>query len=387
MAFLEWTEVFGPHTLPGDQGARPKRNPRDVFRPRHKPGFGRKGLPRNGYPPSRVGKFGPALGGVGVLLGLAEWADDWNWYEDPFPWKVEPDWVLVEDCSGRLPDNPPPANYVGPYWELYSGTIANCNGGQVPAADYGPWVSEVNLPDQPAKKTLFLSAGSTTPALRMRHDRTWNRTDGDAGRTIRYRQHSPLPPGSLNPPAEPNMVRASPGYPVNPSPAPEAPVAVPYIGWQSTPPGQPPAPTHSSRPPRKGEKERKTRSKQILIWLFRFLDTLSELSEILDSFYEALPDDVKDRWEKGRGSRGFLDNAGQYGIDGADWKVQALWHNWHRVDTELALRNIARNSLQDELYGLLHKGLPPGAYRASGEPGSEAWYEWTEATLDAIFLE
>lgn len=90
---------------------------------------------------------------------------------------------------------------------------------------------------------------------------------------------------------------------------------------------------------------------------------ISEASELVDALYEALPEATKRRWE-GKAKwfeydnvgdysddRGLLDNAGQYGILGADWKLQALYHNWHKVDLDKAFENIAVNSFEDALYG------------------------------------
>lgn len=128
------------------------------------------------------------------------------------------------------------------------------------------------------------------------------------------------------------------------------------------------------RPPRRNEREKKTltRSKQFAIGLFKALDVVSEWSEIIDAFYETLPTTTKNRWEgkknpwwaydaivpEQRKSRGLLDKAGQYGIDGADWKLQALWYNWHKVDAEAAMRNVINNVAQDQIIGLLQKNLP-----------------------------
>lgn len=90
--------------------------------------------------------------------------------------------------------------------------------------------------------------------------------------------------------------------------------------------------------------------------VLRALDIISEASEFVDALYDALPDDVRKRWdEKGRG---LIDNAGQYGIDGADWKLNALWHNWHKVDIEQAIRNIIANEFQDKILGKYQQALP-----------------------------
>lgn len=112
------------------------------------------------------------------------------------------------------------------------------------------------------------------------------------------------------------------------------------------------------QPPRGRSRERKflSKSMQLLIALFKGLDSLSEVSELVDAFYDALPKHIKDAWKQK--SRGLLDNAGQYGIDGADWKLQALYHNWKSVDPQKAVKNVVNNHLQDQLLGAAHKNLP-----------------------------
>lgn len=86
------------------------------------------------------------------------------------------------------------------------------------------------------------------------------------------------------------------------------------------------------------------------------MDIISEASEFVDALYDALPDDVRKRWDQK--GRGLMDSAGQYGIDGADWKLNALWHNWHKVDIEQAIKNIIANELQDKILGKYQQALP-----------------------------
>jgi len=105
------------------------------------------------------------------------------------------------------------------------------------------------------------------------------------------------------------------------------------------------------QPPPKRDKERKviSRSAALRIAIFKGLDNISEASEIVTAFYDALPAKVREKWD--RKDRGLIDQAGQYGIEGADWKLQALWYNWHKVDFQKALTNVAVNNLEDKLYG------------------------------------
>jgi len=131
-------------------------------------------------------------------------------------------------------------------------------------------------------------------------------------------------------------------------------------------------------PPKKNEKEKKvlSRSRKFMVATFKALDTVSELSEIIDVFYGALPKETRKAFEKERGFhwakvqgkwkwlppqggyRKLLDSAGQYGIGGGDWKIQALRDHWQEVDTEKAFRDLINNQTQDFLYGKLYQGLP-----------------------------
>lgn len=141
--------------------------------------------------------------------------------------------------------------------------------------------------------------------------------------------------------------------------------------------------------PRKREKQRKvmTKSAKIGIALYKILDGISESAEVVDAFYDALPKEVRKRWEKERfpdarwikdkntgkwvrvGVERPGDNFGQYGIDGADWKLEALYYNWHKVDVEEAIKNIIKNELSDRVIGGIQAGLPKnsGAAHSQGE--------------------
>lgn len=184
---------------------------------------------------------------------------------------------------------------------------------------------------------------------------------------------------------DPNVQRGEPGNgPANPGGAP-APAPAPTSGpnpdigsWPTngpaewsmtfTPGARIPTPTPTRTVPGEPNKERKVmaRSKALLVALFNALDTISEAAEVVDSFYEALPESVRKRWEKNhaRPDAPFIDNAGQYGIDGADWKARALYYNWHKVDLDLAVRNVIKNGVEDRLLGDIHKRLPANTINA-----------------------
>ncbi|UOF79013.1 hypothetical protein [Microviridae sp.] len=122
--------------------------------------------------------------------------------------------------------------------------------------------------------------------------------------------------------------------------------------------------------PTPGRKRRKDSKYEGTKKILALLDTVSEASEIVDAIYETLPKDVKDRWGKGRADRPLLDSAGQYGIDGAEWKLQALWHNWDKIDANAAVENILKNLVEDKIAGAVHKRLPANSGTVGGPVGS-----------------
>lgn len=131
------------------------------------------------------------------------------------------------------------------------------------------------------------------------------------------------------------------------------------------------------RPPRPTRPDRRTRERKVkgpLQTVLKILDIVSEGSELVGAFYDALPKETRQKWEEAYAgghyakvggkwkwiidSRGLIDNAGQYGIDGADWKARALWHNWHKVDIEQAIKNVIANEFQDKILGQYQRLLP-----------------------------
>ena len=124
-------------------------------------------------------------------------------------------------------------------------------------------------------------------------------------------------------------------------------------------------------PPQKNEHQGKASGGRGLAQHFaRALDFVSESAEVVDAVYDALPDDVKKRWEKGRESRGLADQAGQYGIDGADWKAKAIWENRDKIDYSEAIKNIVQNQVEDQLYGAAYSARDDiqGRGRNRGNP-------------------
>jgi len=97
------------------------------------------------------------------------------------------------------------------------------------------------------------------------------------------------------------------------------------------------------------------------------MDWMSEGAEVVDAFYQTLPDDVKKRWGKDRKKRGPADQYGQYGIDGADWKLEAMANNFDKIDWTKGLANVLANEIEDRLYGAAYgardKVTGQGKYR------------------------
>lgn len=105
-------------------------------------------------------------------------------------------------------------------------------------------------------------------------------------------------------------------------------------------------------PPLAGESEGKhiTRSVAMGVRLSKALGKMSEAADLVDAVFKALPEDVQKRWSRGRPKRD-IDNFGQYGINGVDWKLQAIYHNIAKIDMSLMAQNILANEVEDRLIG------------------------------------
>ena len=147
-------------------------------------------------------------------------------------------------------------------------------------------------------------------------------------------------------------------------------------------------------PPGQGVKEagKNRTSARLGRLLFKALDDVSEGCEVVDALYDALPNEAKKAAAKkagyvwspsakkyvlpgdgslkasdntteafrpaGAGSRAFVDQFGQYGLDGCDWKAQALYDNAHKLDVCTGVQNIMKNYVEDKLHGVTHKYRP-----------------------------
>ena len=69
---------------------------------------------------------------------------------------------------------------------------------------------------------------------------------------------------------------------------------------------------------------------------------------MIDAVYSALPPEVDAKWQCSKIAGGF---GGQYEAGGCDCKARALWHNFHKIDLDQAVKNLLTNELEDRLIG------------------------------------
>ena len=123
-------------------------------------------------------------------------------------------------------------------------------------------------------------------------------------------------------------------------------------------------PKNPRKRPDKRTKERKVKSRGL-----KFFDIISEAGDAIDCFYKSLPKNVRKKWDakQTRASKHF-ENAGQYGIGGADYKTPALWNNWEKVDLQKAIQCLVTNEIEDRIIGKI-----AGQSRATAFGVSEAF--------------
>lgn len=201
---------------------------------------------------------------------------------------------------------------------------------------------------------------------------------------------------SLFPQPDPNLVRAGLGrvpQPLEtPLPAPQrvpqAPVAparaVSFGPSDSPRPNrgnvpQPIAKPEKVRPPAPPGRGVKEPPKQrgpvaLIVKLFKIADVVSESCEVVDSVFEALPKEVQKAAKKKAGyvwspkqkkyilpyghTRAPADNYGQYGLDGCDWKAEAIYRHADKLDTCVAIQNVMKNQVEDKIHGVKEKYRP-----------------------------
>lgn len=153
-------------------------------------------------------------------------------------------------------------------------------------------------------------------------------------------------------------------------------------------------------PPGQGVKEagKQRGSARLGRFLFKALDQASEGCEVIDALFEALPKETQKAAKKkagyvwspsakkyvlpgdgslkasdntteafrpqGAGSRAFVDQFGQYGADGCEWKAQALYDNAEKLDVCEGVQNILKNFVEDKLHGVTHRFRPKNTVNA-----------------------
>ena len=350
------------------QGARPKARarytrPSDYLReyippdrdlakktfkrqPASSPGFGKK-LP--GRSPSRLPRVP-----VPPLLKFLELADEaqdlYEWYRSQQPGYTPGGWIQCRAC-------PPHPNYpIRPGGTVYV-AAPNCNGvamgcltGQGATTPIGWFSPDPSWPGMAWTDIRYIT-------VNQRHAFRYTFLNPKVGNATvyppRYIPQPVLPMAAPWRMRDPNNERNRLNDPQPFEPPAQAAPAPNKGGWSND--GTPTRP--QNRPPRRHEKEKKTRN--IGVQLFNSLDFLSEMSEVIDSIYEALPEKIRKEVEKNwRDEAIFLDKGGQYGVDRADEKLAALWKYWDQLDANQAWKNIAANQLEDQIHGGLHKRLP-----------------------------
>lgn len=378
------------HNLPPTKGPRPLRVPGQIPRPGGPlkgPQYGRPPIhrPRPNPVPQRLPrrKFGKwvKLGGGMTAAGLAwsftDYFDGYQFYKKGDPFRVEGGgWYLKQDC-GRRPGSPPYGPSFndpndGPWSEWYSAHANNCLAGQVPSNHkwrLTPYVVNT-VATNTGDGTVFISDSALTPALRMRHDVVYWRDDAstdDSPTSMFYRPtwFYPGDPFPDAPPPDPNRPRPLPADPPHsPDPIPDPSGPDPEPGYFDTAgPPLPPPPPHTRQPPPPGMREKKelSRARRVGIFLWRMLDTVSELSEIARAFYDALPAEVRERAGCGSPS-----NIGQYGSSVNSCMLNALYDNLGQLDTGQAFLNIAKNIVEDMTIGQFHRWLARVTPREAG---------------------
>ena len=376
-----------PGGLPPYPGGAPRRapdgtplpyNPRkpSVSVPRFKPvpGLGRA------IPLRRL----PRLPGAGQALGLLDTLDELykRKLEVPYP-NPSNGWFKTFECETTPPPNTwgSPTHGIVPVIKEHH----KCIGGQAQGQPGNPQAA----PTATSKDWSAWWSYPITGGFRSMHRESWKRytVATNVLPLLITTKTAPFPS-----PVNPNTMRMSPSLP-----APE-PVPVPEPAMQPAGLGAPitrarvidpkagvrPIRARKRMPPRSREDEGKTfsGSKRIMTGFFKALDVTSEASEVIDAIYGGLPPETKKKWGCNRSNFG-IDQAGQYGIDNADCKAKALFHNWHKVDWSIAVENVIKNALEDKVLGAIHRGLPRNTGSAL-DPSFQELGEHLQAALDEL---
>lgn len=275
-------------------------------------------------------------------------------------------WRLAGTCGYPAPTGP----VVATQWHAQSNCSRTLNSTIPAAATPGRFSTSAVI------RTVALDA-EAVPNYRVTTVSRWTRTVTDAANwPVRYYAPYAVPGFGVQPVNVPRVQEVPSAFP------PEFPTEQPSN--ESEPDGEPlqglnssiefsvgtseatnPRPRERTNPrqnprERSPRTERKVRSKttRFAVALWHYMDKLSEASEVVDAFFAALPPEVQKKWEKKNERNWFGDQFGQYGIGGADWKLQALYYNWEKVDLIDALGNVGYNMLEDKVVGNIMKRLP-----------------------------
>lgn len=400
----EWAERLAREREGVARKLRRRVRPEDVFRRRTIPAFGRKGALRTA---ARIAaERGPSIFARRFFVGFTviEILDElfrlgaepeYQWGRSPDP-IVEPGvWVpggtAEPDFTGwRHFDYFPPAWATDHLEYVDAQAYPTVHDNITPAAwyaEYGSYLAPpVDLTGWPAVNHFVQGFNPVAGEQRTESKEGWD-YPSSFPRPVPNpwaATGSPLPFREVNPNFR-RITYSDPAFDTVPFAEPLAVPKYKYWGRQvtSVSTGEISRSSDKARmrePPRRREKEKKyqTRSERLRHGLMTALDVLSEGAEIIDAAYDALPPRIRRRWEeklgfhwaKVNGKWKWLPprrwgnrfqsgaNAGQFGIDGAHWKAQALRHNWDKVDADVFAKNVLDNALQDILIGGIQRRLP-----------------------------
>lgn len=155
-------------------------------------------------------------------------------------------------------------------------------------------------------------------------------------------QTQPVPKPRPQPGQPPVVTRPLPDNPPLVDPTLPWPPVVPRPQPGTDPTPQPPVvvspttpPLTPRRPPGPGVKERKTRAQKALLGLIGVWDALSEYGDVMDAFYDALPENRKKK--------------GASPLE----KSQALYRFWGEVDLDTAIYNAVFSQVSDFVWAQL----------------------------------
>lgn len=287
--------------------------------------------------------------------------DDYFFGPHPVPYQPPSGFYIHKDCL-RRPGAPPylyTGGNIGPAIRTFgTKTTAGdtCPSGQSVASALYVNQGIANVATNTSAIILYDVGRNQTDTLRRgRVDLVYWRDTPTTTPTQYYTSPYTVFP---NPMADPNLLRVTPGTPVPslaPAPAPPEPFGDrPWQWYTPGPPGARPPSAHVRERPRGRDQHNKnmSRAARIGVWLWNMLDTVSELSEIGGAFWDALPEEIRDRYNCADGT-----SFGQYGLDISTCKASAIINHFGEIDALEAFKNLAKNIVEDMTIGQFHKFL------------------------------